>query len=717
MEEKKKIIRRSRNGCHNCKRSKIKCDENKPICSYCFKTNAICDYSLKLTWGGRPYKDINKRKQLSLVKKEAQATVNDFPIETSTSLNIPISNNSNSKGDTGLTFILHEFNTDSIKSPQSPSESVSSHIDPPAPHRNAKRKIAEIDGIVDPEIKRKDSHMALTDIFPELNSGMENLTNALADFGGQQFQLQNSDIFSTYISNPQKYMGVTRYGSDSESSATSFLNNYSEDISRIEKYLPNDQSNLIGDTFPMRSVYSSINGSPTSEDIWDSIPPSLTPLPTLLLNVPFYRNLMHFWVTVASQNLVPAPSSIYKDNPYKILLTQMAMEYPAILNTLLAFSAKLRSSLIGADDTPDIVIDQLLSRSCTELLQLLKDESKATSDEALATALLLSCYEVFNSKDFSRHRAHNIGARQIIKARSNTPHKRGPEAGTEGDMTFFLMRWFVYTDVIGALSSTTDSHDYLLTSNDLSTYEPLESLTMLHEIDKMEDETQYPKKTIDYLMGFNIKFLPHFTKITMLVRETNAHLGKAKASAANLPLSIVYKALEVKEALIETQRKDEKSILQSHEKIIELNSGKGQPSSAKDLPEETVTLIKENDILRFTNKIFCDAGLIHLYRRVLLVPRESNLVQDLANGIGELAKLHIESRSPADICCIFCLFTAGCEVLRPEMQQFFEQRFQNLGQMGNINARKGLQIMKRCWETNEDWITAAEKIGVDLTLL
>ena len=102
----------------------------------------------------------------------------------------------------------------------------------------------------------------------------------------------------------------------------------------------------------MRLLYSSINESPTLVDIWDSIPPLLTPLPTLLLNVPFYRNLMHFWVTVASQNLVPAPSSIYKDNPYKILLTQMAMEYPAILNTLLAFSAKLRSSLIGTDDTP-----------------------------------------------------------------------------------------------------------------------------------------------------------------------------------------------------------------------------------------------------------------------------------------------------------------------------------------------------------------------------
>ena len=134
------------------------------------------------------------------------------------------------------------------------------------------------------------------------------------------------------------------------------------------------------------------------------------------------------------------------------------------------------------------------------------------------------------------------------------------------------MRWFVYTDVIGALSSTTDSHDYLLTSNDLSTYEPLESLTMLHEIDKMEDETQYPKKTIDYLMGFNIKFLPHFTKITILVRETNAHLGKTKASAANLPLEIVYKALEVKEAPNRNAEERRRVHLTKSRKIIELKS-------------------------------------------------------------------------------------------------------------------------------------------------
>ena len=71
------IKRRSRSGCHNCtynqnkferkiaqmtntsgagKRLKVKCDETKPVCLHCSKNGTACDYSLKLLWGGRPYK-------------------------------------------------------------------------------------------------------------------------------------------------------------------------------------------------------------------------------------------------------------------------------------------------------------------------------------------------------------------------------------------------------------------------------------------------------------------------------------------------------------------------------------------------------------------------------------------------------------------------------------------------------------------------------------
>ncbi|GME77501.1 unnamed protein product [[Candida] boidinii] len=53
----KKTRKRSRGGCHACKKSKIKCDELKPICTNCKKFEKSCDYSLILTWGGRPYKN------------------------------------------------------------------------------------------------------------------------------------------------------------------------------------------------------------------------------------------------------------------------------------------------------------------------------------------------------------------------------------------------------------------------------------------------------------------------------------------------------------------------------------------------------------------------------------------------------------------------------------------------------------------------------------
>lgn len=58
---------RSRFGCNNCKRMKIKCDECKPQCGNCLKSKKYfnkCDYSLKLSWGGRPYKNESRKRAM-----------------------------------------------------------------------------------------------------------------------------------------------------------------------------------------------------------------------------------------------------------------------------------------------------------------------------------------------------------------------------------------------------------------------------------------------------------------------------------------------------------------------------------------------------------------------------------------------------------------------------------------------------------------------------
>ncbi|PYI30616.1 C6 zinc finger domain protein [Aspergillus indologenus CBS 114.80] len=45
--------RRSRKGCWPCKARKVKCGEEKPSCLNCQRQNELCDYSIRLNWGGR----------------------------------------------------------------------------------------------------------------------------------------------------------------------------------------------------------------------------------------------------------------------------------------------------------------------------------------------------------------------------------------------------------------------------------------------------------------------------------------------------------------------------------------------------------------------------------------------------------------------------------------------------------------------------------------
>ncbi|EAZ62816.2 fungal transcriptional regulatory protein [Scheffersomyces stipitis CBS 6054] len=620
MDAAKKKIRRSRNGCHNCKRLKIKCDEQKPVCSYCAKTRATCDYSIKLTWGGRPYRDTNKRPCM-----------------------------------------------------------------------------------------------------PEISDGIESLSSALekASNGGQQFLLHNSEIFNNFLSgnmdvkisedvDDHMRANPTQAAESKKFPNEDFFSSYSEDLARIEAYLPARSPNFGGDFFALSNSF---------HEIFATIPPSITPLPEILLHVPFYRNLMHFWVNVASDHLVPAPPHLYKDNPFKILLPQMAMEYPSILTTLLAFSASIRSSLVGANDTPEIVTDQLLSRSCHELLKLLKDSKTATSDYTLATVLLLSCYEVFNSKDFNKHRAHTVGARQIIMARNQSAIKKEQSSviGTESDITFFLMRWFVYVDIIGALSSTRNNHNYISKSDNIHSYTPAESVTTLNELDKHIE--QNPKRDIDHLLGFDVKFLPQFSEIALLIRRTNSYLSREGVDKDAIPFEIVARALEVKENLMKAYEIGERRRQKKLDEAIDHRIQQKKKQTNSTSPPNLTHLIEHDNTIRTTNKIFCDTGILNLYRRVLKIPRESSLVQDLANNIGSMQMKYIESRSPADICTIFCTFAAGCETQDGKMQQFFNDRFSCLIEMGNVNALKGLKIMKRCWETGEDWIVASRTLDIDMALL
>lgn len=892
-------IKRSRNGCHNCKRLKIKCDECKPKCSYCIKTDTKCDYTMKLTWGGRPYKNGTKRNKLGnangshtfegikLELNSKQGTENDkiqFIVEgtnmnqvktepndkrkilsPSTSTNSTNSTNqvkgdlekkpspedmygksaksnkcfgetelskpsslmnvlnsppafATPSGDSILsdfeTFPQHQnFNSLGTRSPnQDLNDLLNTNGNDPVSTDVVYKPTSKI------ETPREDNLNSIIDSIPEISTGIESLSNELERIsnGGYLLNLKTSEILNNYVlsnldesteHSTDKFSGMNRfYNKDFLSTQTPWspssdlnidildskagrplsrlgikeeaFNNYSDDLAKIEAYLPERQkSNLldaflsstnsvslfaynIGSSRKVREIEEDENdeeskqrllhdigidldfmrsiGVSTKEpnkhiitpaDLFESIPPLLVPLPEILIEVPFYRNLMHFWVNVTSQNLVPAPSYIYSDNPFKVLLPQMAMEYPSILTTLLAFAASIRSLLLGPENIPTKIVDQLLARSCNELLKLLKDKQEATSDGTLATVLLLSCYESFQSNDFDRHRTHALGARQIVMARQSFLPCTSPESdkstpsstssnqnsrGKESDIAFFLMRWFIYVDVMGALSATKNSHKYLTSEN--GHYQPIESVANLTDFNNNALDIDR-KSDIDHLLGFDIRVLPQLTDIALLIRKSDSYLEQTGDNCSALPITIITAALEVKESITCAYEVGEARRQAKLDSIIDYKIQRKRETHRTDSPPNLNHIMQQYDILRATNKIFCDMGLLNLYRRVLCVPRESPIIQDLANGIGLILELTIESKSSAEICSIFALFCAGCETLDPNMRSLFYNRFTKLTEMGNVNAMKSLQIMSRCWNTGEDWIVASRKLDIDVALL
>lgn len=877
----KSKIRRSRKGCHNCKRLKIKCDEEKPRCSYCVRTNAQCDYSMKLTWGGRPYKDALKRRKASyqnvpLVKSASEAAAqgsadagarglcfvveNGNPSKRGKNMSMTSLGRSASVGDEHSGMVMesnidasgtsavpmkrsyaHASNDGSSFTPEptlantmtdkdeigflqyndlanktptpdisiAPTSLIKFEEDAEAIHVEDTSEAGyilnkETEDLKDIAGKDKDCLNSISDGIESLSNSLEKISN-----GSYSFNMASSEMLFNFINevgsandiisennrektqspgSPLREIDLSDLGDRKsrkksgeahlgDSLIDSQIDTYTYDLMKVNLYLSDkgDQSPLLDSLSPIalshytrRMVKSSDHldsGSNDSEDennaqsldgeydvvevnslesrhrkiitpeeLLKSVPYALISLPEILLQVPFYRNLMYFWVNVAADNLVPAPSYIYKDNPFKVLLPQMAMSHPAILTTLLALAASARSLLMSSVDTPKTVIDQLLARSCSELLRLLQDKKEATSDATLATVLLLSCYEACNSLSFERHRTHAHGAHQIIHARKLTfaPSYNSSESETsspetnnklrtssndsvtctgEGNIAYFLMRWYVYIEVIGALSATRNAEKYL--GNRMDIYEPIDALGDLeYSMEDFHDPNNF-RKDIDYLLGFDVRLLKHFRDIILLIRQTDSHTTERYDLTTKLPISIVFKALEIKERMTRTFEKGEARRLRIINKMqkSEVNELEDNQKSRKRVDIATA------NILRSTNRMFFLMGVLNLYRRVLQIPRESSLVQNVANEIAKIVRDELEPGSSAEICTIFCSFCAGCETLKSQWKNLFIERFRFLSQSGNTNARKGLQIMQRCWETGEDWITASRRLDIDLALL
>ena len=353
------------------------------------------------------------------------------------------------------------------------------------------------------------------------------------------------------------------------------------------------------------------------------------------------------------------------------------------MNLLLAYSASHRARLLNMPEPTDRIND-FLQETIKDLNISLNDDADKKSDSTLATLIMLCSYDIISPNKLISWRRHLNAAREIILSRGETAgiHCRDK-------VSYFLVRWFAYLDVLGSLSGR---------DND----QPLFSgkYWINDEADESEDST------VDCVLGFTSKCVSILAKIGELARrsdqEKRVYLDRALElqglSQAEVGPHDIQKIVRewTPPADIELQaRRLEDDLEYARSQAGEVASGqfacekgkhnhhhhKHAPHSHHNFIEGNPTDDLDNDELMATNDDFHLAASVHLYRRVLNYPSTHAKVQRAVGSIvGAMHK--VRHNGDAENCLLFPLFTAGCEAIQKVHRTYTLKRMQAVEKIG-----------------------------------
>lgn len=430
---------------------------------------------------------------------------------------------------------------------------------------------------------------------------------------------------------------------------------------------------------------------------FETIPDLFIHLPDLLLQNPLYKEHYHAYIEVHSKMLCPAPPRMYTDNPFTCLLPRMSLTSSSdgLLSMLIAFSIS-RSSAFKSEPYPREAASLLLNKALEDLYRRLTNPREANTDYTLALVLLLACFEIFCDAD-SGWRAHHHGARQILfsrgllRATTSMMNRRKRRVafkqGAEDDIHFFFNRWFAYLDVIGSLSSSSSIYN----SSRMSDIE--------WECPKPTRQERERLMDIDPFSGFDIRLLEYFSMVVNLVEKRQA---AGCVSSGTLPLSLIREALDVKQYILDYLKETDLERREIKKEILSdpLNVLNDQ--------------LADYELLRATNIVFGLSGVLQIYRRVLMMPRDTAAVQDLVEQVTTVIRDQIPKYQPAAHCTLFSLFSCGSEALKDEDKEFYKHRMTVLAENGLATARKALEVMEEGWKTGKHWADIMAEHRLDM---
>lgn len=317
------------------------------------------------------------------------------------------------------------------------------------------------------------------------------------------------------------------------------------------------------------------------------------------------------------------------------------------MNLLLAYSASHRARLLSHPE-PANRIAIWVRDVFSSLLNALNDTREQISNANLATAIMLSSLEIISPSSFGipvPWQNHLQQARQILKARG------GPRSIRQEDpVSYFLIRWFAYLDVLGSLSGRKND-ETIFSGGFWATHTP----------EPFGDDTDF---RIDCLLGFTSRCATILAQIAELARQCDNEridaAGEWKEDWAPSPAT-VKQAHWLRHTLEDARTHVYKSCPHQH--------GSDTASSPGD--------DWDVDEMGTTNSAFHWAGLIHIYRRVLGYPAGSPEVQAAVREIID-ALNRLRKGGSAEACLLFPMFTAGCDALEPGQRAQVLDRLRSL---------------------------------------
>jgi hypothetical protein len=352
-------------------------------------------------------------------------------------------------------------------------------------------------------------------------------------------------------------------------------------------------------------------------------------------------------------------------------LISRSLHTPHLLHALLAAAGSHHSRLIGDTTTKSKTIILKFTNYAMSGLRTALCGKEMLKAETTMTALTLCTNDICNgNKDIWR--AHLSGATRLLTGFLDHKTKTLHAADI---FIVCLVKWFATLDVMANLAGV---------------YANPTDRNRCWYLDEIPDaRIGY----VDDISGYSPELIPMLAQLGKLAGRQALHVAVEQGMQFTLPKHLLADAQELEASIVSlTDRTVSDATLENH--------GSGL---ANDLQN--------------THRAFVHATLLHLHRRVLLLPRDHNQVrEDIVSIINAIQ--HIDPFSPANVLILWPMFSAGCETNNTSERDLIQNRMANMQSLGMGNYTRARELMRTFWISGSSlpWDVHFAALGLHLVL-